>query len=344
MARTFSAEHCTVVGEVALAHDGSLGAAHAYIDAIAHAGADCVKFQTHLAEAESTAAEPWRVRFSPQDQTRYDYWKRTGFTEQQWTGLKAHAAELGLLFVSSPFSLEAAKLLARVGVDAWKTASGELTNTELLQYFASTHLPILLSTGMSSWSEIDRAVAWVQSEGLELTVLQCTSQYPCPPEKVGVKLLPVFQNRYRCPVGLSDHSGTIYPSLLAVGFGAKVVEVHVVLSRECYGPDVPASITTEELRELVDGVHFIERMMNASVDKDEMAAELQPVRRIFQKSIVASMDLPAGTVLETWHLAFKKPGTGIPPDRLHEVLGHALQHAVRTDQMLAESDVGILSH
>src|SRR6266550_9312706 len=119
---------CLIIGEVAQAHDGSLGMAHAFIDAISAAGADAVKFQTHIASAESTQSEPWRVKFSPQDQTRYEYWKRMEFTEDQWHGLAGHAKEKGLLFLSSPFSFEAIELLKRVGVPAWKVGSGEIGN------------------------------------------------------------------------------------------------------------------------------------------------------------------------------------------------------------------------
>src|SRR5438034_7533883 len=115
-----SPERCVVVGEVAQAHDGSLGLAHAFVDAIADAGADAVKFQTHIARAESTPAERWRVPFSFQDASRYDYWRRMEFSEDQWAGLRAHAADRGLLFYSSPFSVEAVDLLARVGVAGWK--------------------------------------------------------------------------------------------------------------------------------------------------------------------------------------------------------------------------------
>ena len=125
------ASRCLVIAEVAQAHDGSLGMAHAFIDAAARAGADAVKFQTHIAAAESTPGEPWRVQFSFQDKTRYDYWKRMEFTEEGWRGLKAHADERGLLFLSSPFSSEAVALLRRVGVAAWKVASGEVGNTPM---------------------------------------------------------------------------------------------------------------------------------------------------------------------------------------------------------------------
>ena len=118
----FSSDRCLIIGEVAQAHDGSLGTAHAYIDAIAKAGAEAVKFQTHIAAAESSPQEPWRVRFSYQDASRYDYWKRMEFTEEQWLGLKRHADEKHLEFLSSPFSVEAAKMLSRVGVKCWKIA------------------------------------------------------------------------------------------------------------------------------------------------------------------------------------------------------------------------------
>ena len=147
-----------VIAEIAQAHDGSLGTAHAYIDAVSAAGADAIKFQTHIAAAESTPEEPWRVKFSQQDKTRYDYWKRMEFTEEQWAALREHANESGLIFLSSPFSIEAVDLLTRVGVPAWKVASGEVNNTVMLDHMAQTGLPILLSTGMSPFSEIDKAV------------------------------------------------------------------------------------------------------------------------------------------------------------------------------------------
>jgi N-acetylneuraminate synthase len=329
---------CLIIAEVAQAHDGSLGAAHAYIDAIARSGANAVKFQTHIAAAESTAHEPWRVKFSLQDGTRLDYWRRTGFSEEQWAGLQKHAVERGLLFISSPFSIEAAELLRRVGVSAWKIASGEVSNTPLFDYVASTALPVLLSTGMSRLAEIDQAVARFERKSVPLTVLQCTTAYPCPPEKVGLNLLAVFRERYGSKVGLSDHSGKIFAGLAAAAAGADALEVHVTFSRECFGPDVPASLTTAELTELVEGTRFIERMLSSPVNKDELALETEPVRAIFMKSVVARESLPAGKVLAESDLAVKKPGTGIPADRLHELIGRELRHAVAADQLLEESD------
>jgi N,N'-diacetyllegionaminate synthase len=151
-------EGCLVVAEVAQSHDGSLGLAHAFVDAIADAGADAVKFQTHIAAAESTPAEPWRVKFSRQDATRYDYWKRMEFSEEAWKGLKEHADARGLWFLSSPFSEEAAALLDRVGVAAWKVASGETSNLPLLERLVADGRPVLLSTASSPFSSARRRI------------------------------------------------------------------------------------------------------------------------------------------------------------------------------------------
>jgi N,N'-diacetyllegionaminate synthase len=330
---------CLVIGEIAQAHDGSLGMAHAYIDAIANAGANAVKFQTHIAAAESTPAEPWRVKFSKQDATRYDYWKRMEFTEEQWHGLKQHASDRNLLFLSSPFSVEAVDLLARVGVAAWKLASGEVNNVHLFERISQTRLPVLLSTGMNSLAEIDAAVTQIQAYKLPLTVLQCTSAYPCPAEKVGLNLLSVFRERYHCGVGLSDHSGVIYAGLAAATLGIDVLEVHVTLSREMFGPDVSSSLTTTEFKQLIDGVRFIEKMKAHPVNKDAQAEAMSGMRKLFTKSVVARFDLPLGTLLGEQHLAIKKPGTGIPASRWREVVGRRLLRNIPADTLLKEDDL-----
>jgi N,N'-diacetyllegionaminate synthase len=330
---------CLIIGEVAQAHDGSLGLAHSFIDAIANAGADAVKFQTHIAAAESTPTEPWRVKFSPQDESRYAYWKRMEFTENQWVELKRHADERGLLFLSSPFSVEAVELLERVGVGAWKIASGEVGGSRMFERMAATRLPVFLSTGMSTLREIDRAVDRIKSRGLPVTVLQCTTAYPCPPEKVGLNLISFFRDRYQTAVGLSDHSGTIYPGLAAATLGISVLEVHVTLSRDMYGPDVSSSVTTAELKQLVEGVRFIECMKARPVDKDHLATELQPLRRLFGKSIVTRTALAAGTVLREEHLTVKKPGHGLSEDKLGLVLNRRLRIALPADALVLEEHV-----
>jgi N-acetylneuraminate synthase len=328
-----------VVAEVAQAHEGSVGMAHAFIDAIANAGADVVKFQTHIAAAESTPMEPWRVEIGSGDASRYDYWKRMEFTAAQWHALARHARERGLLFLSSPFSLEAIDLLREVGVCAWKVPSGEMTSTLLIDRMLAMGLPMILSTGMSSLDEIDQRVALAMGRGVPVAVVQCTTAYPCPPDQVGVNLIPVFRQRYGCFVGLSDHSGTIYPGLAAATLGADILEVHVTLSREMFGPDVAASVTTGELRQLIAGIDFIEQMVRHPIDKDAAAHAAASMRRLFGKSIVARTDLPRGTILREEHLALKKPGHGIAADRLQDVLNTRLRRPLSADELLDERDL-----
>ena len=335
---------CLIIGEVALTHDGSLGLAHAFIDAIANAGADAVKFQTHIATAESTPSEPFRVKFSRQDKTRYDYWKRMEFTEEGWRGLAEHARERGILFLSSPFSIEAVELLDRIGMPLWKIASGETSNAILLDRILDTRKPVLLSTGMSTIEEIDAAVARVRARNVDVGVFQCTTAYPCPAEKIGLNLVPFYRERYGCWVGLSDHSATIFPGLAGAAIGIDMLEVHVTLSREMFGPDVVASVTTEELRQLVDGIRFIERMRGNPLDKDASAQETAPLRKLFTRSLVASTNLPAGTIIAREHVVIKKPGTGLAPDRLQDIIGRRLARSVVADQVLAADDIEGLAH
>lgn len=330
---------CLIIAEIAQAHDGSLGMAHAFIDAVSAAGADAIKFQTHIAAAESTPQEPWRVKFSAQDTTRYDYWKRMEFTGEQWQGLKHHADERGLIFLSSPFSLEAVDLLSQVGVAAWKVPSGETSNTPMLDQMLATGLPILLSTGMSNLAEIDEAVDRIKNNDVPLAILQCTTAYPCPPEKVGINIISDFRERFKCAVGLSDHSGTIYPGLAAAAFGIQLLEVHVTFSRAMFGPDVPASITMDELSKLVEGIRFIEKMMANPVDKEAIAGEFNGLRDVFTKSVVARKNLKAGTLLKADDLSLKKPGTGIPASRLSEIIGRRLKRPLAADTLISESDL-----
>ena len=329
---------CLIIGEVAQAHDGSLGMAHAYIDAVARAGADVVKFQTHIASAESSLEEPFRVKFSRQDATRYDYWKRMEFTPEQWAGLAQHAREENLIFLSSPFSEEAVDLLAKLEMPAWKIASGEVNNPLLWERIFRTHQPIILSTGMSDFEEIDRSVALIRSQAVPFAVLQCTSKYPVSPEEVGLNLIPYFRSRYSCPVGLSDHSGKLYAGLAAATLGANIIEVHVTLSREMFGPDVAASLTTSELGQLVEGVRFIEKSLANTVSKDQLVEDMESMRSIFGKSLVARIDLKAGQRLGREHVTARKPGWGIPASKLEEVIGKTLRCDVSSGAFFKPGD------
>jgi N-acetylneuraminate synthase len=328
-----------IIAEVAQAHDGSLGTAHAYVDVAARAGVQAIKFQTHIAAAESTPGEPFRVRFSRQDEDRYAYWKRMEFTEPQWRGLADHCRDAGLLFLSTPFSFEAVELLERLDMAAWKVGSGEVTNLPMLERMAKTGRPVLLSSGMSSWTQLDEAVGTVRRCGAAVAVLQCTTAYPCPPERIGLNVPAELRTRYGCPVGLSDHSGTEYAGLAAVALGADLIEVHVVISRDCFGPDVGASLTPDQLRRLVEGAAFIRRAADHPVDKDAEAERSADLRIMFGKSVVAARDLPAGHRLADADLRLKKPGNGIPAARLRDVVGRTLVRSVSADGFLSEQDL-----
>jgi N-acetylneuraminate synthase len=313
--------------------------AHAFIDAAADAGADAVKFQTHLAAEESTFDEPFRVQFSAQDRTRFDYWRRMEFAPDQWRALAAHANERGIIFLSSAFSTAAIDLLKQIGVPAWKIGSGEFSSPDIWEAMVATGLPILFSTGMAAYAEIDKAVTLFRARPVAYALLQCTSAYPSPLEEIGLNVIAELKQRYHCPVGLSDHSGKVFPALAALARGADIVEVHVVFDRKMFGPDVRASLTFEELRMLCAMRDAVTTMDSHPVDKDAMAERLAPIRSIFGRSLAPVRFLPAGTVLAPSMLAPKKPGGGIPPEALGQVAGRRLARDISPYHILRWSDI-----
>ena len=330
---------CAVIAEVAQSHDGSLGMAHAFIDAAAQAGANAIKFQTHIADEESSSHEPWRTQFSQQDETRLDYWRRMEFTEEQWLALKRHADDLGIHFLSSPFSIKAAELLDKIGMHAWKVASGEINNLPLLNQLLASKKPIILSTGLSDLNEIANTVSLIKTAGNPLALLQCTSQYPSSPEHIGLNVIDEFRDKFDCAVGLSDHSGTIYPGLAAISQRIQVLEVHIALSREMFGPDVIASITTTELKQLVEGIRYIEAMIRNPIDKTIADPQVLPLRKIFMKSVFTNCDMRQGDIFTAAHVTTKKPGTGIPANEINQVIGRKASRDIAANSILNREDL-----
>lgn len=330
-----------IIAEVAQTHDGSLGLAHAFIDAVARTGAHAIKFQTHIADEESTPDEPFRVKFSRADKTRYDYWKRMEFTPEQWAELAKHASEKGLIFLSSPFSIKAVDLLDRIGMTAWKIGSGEVGNVPLLEHIATKKGPVLLSSGMSEFDELEEAVELFRSNGKDVALFQCTTAYPCPPEKTGLNVIGELASRFNCPVGLSDHSGKIFASLAAVALGASLIEVHVTLSKDMFGPDVSSSVTIDELKQLVDGSVDVFKMRSNPIDKVAVArdGQMQQLKTMFGRSIYLRANVAAGTKLTIEHLAFKKPGGGVPSKEYKTVLGRKAKRALSQGERLNLSDL-----
>jgi N,N'-diacetyllegionaminate synthase len=327
-----------IVAEIGQAHDGSLGTAHSYVDAVADAGADAIKFQTHMASEESTLDEPFRVKFSFQDDTRYDYWKRMEFTEDQWKGLSRHAKDRNLIFLSSPFSVKAVNMLRKIGMQAWKIGSGEVKSDDILGAMAENGAPIILSTGMSSFDEIEDCVERIRERGLQFALLQCTSSYPISLDQVGLNLIGDLRSRFNCPTGLSDHSGTLFPGLAAMAKGIDILEVHVVLDRRSFGPDVRASVTVDDLGFLVKARDAFHAMAVNPIDKDKMAEKMSQMKSLFSKSLAPAMALPAGTTLKAEMLTLKKPGTGIPASEMENIIGRRLIRDVDPRKLLIRED------
>ena len=327
-----------VIAEVSQNHDGSLRQAHAFIDAVATTGADAIKFQTHIAEEESSEFEPFRVKFSYEDNTRYDYWKRMEFTSEQWAGLYKHANEVGLEFLSSPFSYKALKLLNNIGVEAWKFGAGEVFNEELIDAAIGTRKPIFISTGLSTYDDIEKIVEKVKRAGNHLILFQCVTAYPSRADMIDISLVSDFKERYECIVGISDHSSTVFPALSAVTLGAKAIEVHVTLSQYMFGPDVKASVSIDGLSEIVVGSRFITDMLNCHTDLSVMDESRVKLKETFSKSLFAYYDIEKGEKVTGESIVAKKPGIGISSDCKNEVVGKTATRFISKGELLKMED------
>lgn len=326
-----------IIAEVGSVHDGSFGNAQKLIEAAAACGVDAVKFQTHVAEAETLRDAPMPSYFK--GEPRYEYFQRTGFSFEQWRTLKELCEKQGVAFISSPFSNEAVELLEAIGVAQYKVGSGEVTNLPMLDLIGQTGKPVLLSSGMSTWAELDEAMNTLRHHHDRITVLQCTSEYPCPYEEVGLNVMLDMKARYSVPVGLSDHTLTPYASLAAVTLGASVIEKHFTFSRLMYGSDARHSLEPNELRDLVAGIRAIDTMQANPVDKDQIASGMSEMKAIFEKSLVAARPIAANTRITRDMLAIKKPGTGIPARRLSNIIGMRATRDIPADTLLREEDI-----
>jgi N,N'-diacetyllegionaminate synthase len=333
------AQKSFIIAEIAQAHDGSLGILHSYIDALADTGIDAVKFQMHIAEAESSEHEPFRTKFSYADKTRYDYWKRMEFTPEQWAGIKKHCDEAGLEFICSPFSNAAVDILEELDVEKYKIGSGEVSNFLMLKKIADTGKDIILSSGMSSYDELDEAVALLTPYGIQISLLQCTTSYPTKAEDIGLNVIGELKQKYQLPVGLSDHSGSIFPCLAAVALGAEILEFHAIFDRRMFGPDNTSSLTINEVQQLTQGVRMIERSLNSKVDKADNS-KYAPLKTIFEKSLALNNDMKSGEVIQFKDLEAKKPsGFGIPAKEFNNVIGKKLTKNISQWSFLQAEDI-----
>lgn len=328
-----------IIAEIAQAHDGSLGIAHSYIDAVAKTGADAIKFQTHIAVAESSIHEPFRVKFSKQDATRFDYWQRMEFSLEQWKGIKQHCDEVGLDFISSPFSNAAVDLLEEVGVSSYKVGSGEVNNFLLLEKIAATGKPIIISSGMSSFDELDATVNFLKEKQCEFSILQCTTAYPTQPKQFGLNVIQQLQQKYQVKVGFSDHSSGIEAGIAATALGAEILEFHVVFDKDMFGPDAKASLTIAETAQLVKAVRNIDTALNHPIDKTDNS-QFSELKQIFEKSLAINKDLPKGHTITFDDLEAKKPkGMGILASKFQDVIGKQLTKDMNQWDFLNEEDI-----
>ncbi len=294
-----------IIAEVAQNHEGSFNQCFAFIDAIASTGATAVKFQTHIANEESSQKELWRKKFSHLNETRYEYWKRMQFSKEQWRQLKDYAHKKGLLFLSSPFSEKAIDLLQEIGIDAWKVGSGEVVSYSMLDKMIKTQKPIYISSGMSSWDEMDEYIGYLKHKKAKFVLMQCSTSYPTKFSQTGVNAIPKMKERYSCPIGFSDHSGSIYPALLAKSFGAATIEVHITLSKYMFGPDVYSSLDIEQLKELVFAIKAFETMQKP-FNKDAFSEKCSTLKNIFYKKAIAKKNISAGQKIKKSDFVFKK--------------------------------------
>ena len=327
------------IAEIGQAHEGSLGIAHSYIDALAETGVDAIKFQTHIATAESSLEEPFRVKFSYEDNTRFDYWKRMEFTPEQWAGLKQHCDDKGVEFISSPFSIAAVELLENLGVKQYKIGSGEVSNFLMLEKIAKTGKHILVSSGISSFAELDKTVAFLKEKNSSFSLFQCTTAYPTKASEWGLNVIGELKDRYGVPVGFSDHSGDIYACLAATSLGVDLVEFHAVFDKQMFGPDAKSSLTIDEIKRMVHGIREIRASLSNPIDKSDISP-YKELKNIFEKSLAVNKTLKSGHVLTIDDLEAKKPkGLGIDAKEFRSVVGKELTNDMVEGNFLTVKDI-----
>jgi N-acetylneuraminate synthase/N,N'-diacetyllegionaminate synthase len=329
-----------VIAEAGVNHNGDPRLAIALVDAAADAGADAVKFQTFRTQALTTATAP-QAAYQRERAAAASQAEMLQGLELPEAGLEAafaHSAERGILAFSTPFDVGSVALLSRLGVPALKIGSGDLTNVLLLRAVAATGMPVILSTGMATIHEVDAAVEALEAAGnRSLALLHCVSAYPTPPGEANVRAIPTLRERYGREVGFSDHTTGIAAPLAAVALGATIIEKHLTLDRAMDGPDHAASMEPAELAQLVQ----LLREARASLGDGRKVPQPSEAetRIVARRSLVAAHELAQGTVLAAADLDAKRPGDGISPLQLDEMIGRRLLRPLAVDQQLDPSDL-----
>jgi N,N'-diacetyllegionaminate synthase len=330
---------CLVIAEAGVNHNGSLERAHQLVEVAAAAGADVVKFQTFRAE-QLASARAAKAAYQVEQTGAGDQLAMLRQLElpiEAFAELADHCRQLGIGFLSTPFDLASAEALIALGMDQLKVPSGELTNAPLLQGLAATGLPLLVSTGMATLAEVEQAVGWIAAARDRLTLLHCTSNYPAPLASLNLRALQTLADHFGLPVGYSDHSSGIGVAPLAVALGACVLEKHFTLDRSLPGPDHKASLEPAELADMVKAIRQAETALGSPI-KQPAAAELE-VRVAARRSVTLARDCDADVPLGAADLCLMRPGDGIAPVELPEVLGRRLKVAAAAGTTLHWGDL-----
>ncbi|MDO8492839.1 MAG: N-acetylneuraminate synthase [bacterium] len=328
-----------IIAEAGVNHNGNLKLAKQLIDVAAEAGVDAVKFQTFNPDTlvtKSAAKADYQAKNEKKtDESQYSMLKRLMLPRVWHRQLKKYAEEKGLIFLSTPFSLDDAVFLRKLGVKAFKVGSTDTENIPYLAEIAKWGLPIILSTGMSALPEIKEAVKIIQKAGSnKLIVLHCTTNYPTPYEEANIRAIITLQKELRgIPIGFSEHTVGIEVAIASVALGARVIEKHFTIDRNLPGPDHLASLEPDELKKLVSSVRHVESAMGTG-KKVPFASE-KKIAEIARKSLVAARFITAGERLNAEDIALKRPGTGIKPKFLNKAIGKTAKHDIEKDQLLS---------
>jgi len=293
-----------IIAEIACQHGGSIKSAKRLIDAAKKAGANIAKFQLHVPEAEMI---PGSIKFwgGSMDEILQD---ANFATYKEHKELKDYCRRVGIQYLCTPFCIVAANILERIGVDAYKTGSGELTNLSMIRHIARKGKPMIVSTGMSKMEEIADTVAVLKEEKAKFVLTHCLSEYPPKYEHMNLGLIKELKEKFGVIVGSSDHSTEIYSAVAAVAMGAKIIEKHFTLPG-LHGPDDAVSLKPDKFKEMVDAVRKIERALGSEriVSKEEKV-----VRDWAHHSVVTASDICRGEKFNLQNLVAKRPGRGIP--------------------------------
>lgn len=325
-----------IIAEAGVNHNGSLDLAIQLIDAAKAAGADAVKFQTFRADAlaaRSAHKAAYQDRTTSRDESQLEMLRRLELDEAAHRRLIEHCESVGIRFLSSPFDHESVDLLAAMNLPVFKIPSGEITNHPFLRHIAGKGKPIILSTGMCTLDEVREAVDVLRDAGAhEITLLHCVTEYPTPYPQVNLRAMLTLKEALGLPVGYSDHTPGIEISVAAVALGAEVIEKHFTLDRTLPGPDHAASLEPAELAQMVASIRHVEEALGNGV---KMPAPCEiPNISVARKSVVAARALSAGHTLQEADLAIKRPGNGLAPKTLPDLVGRTLRVAIDQDQLL----------